>query len=500
MNYSKNEPIKKDHIIFESTGPKGETVTDTSVHLKDRKIVAIVGRPNVGKSSLFNSLVQNDDSIRQTKALVSSIPGTTRDRSYGKALWYGREFIVVDTGGLVGDEKESDFFTEHIRQQATLAIQEADIIIFMVDVVNGITPGDIRIAQTLRSQNKKVILVANKADNEIRRSKIVLNQFERLDLGQIFPVTTAHGEGLGDLIDEIIKDFPPNVEIEKKKTRKDKREDTEKKLEPSKPESVRIAIVGQPNVGKSSILNYILGERRAIVSEIPGTTHDPIDQTILWKGESVTLIDTAGITRQNIIAKKGLERSSTLWSLKTIEQAHVVILLIDPIKGVNNQDIHIASHIMEHHKSVILSVNKWDLLRDKPQASKNYMDHIRARLKFLDYVPVIFTSAKTGYLVESMMDLAVQIFKEREFRFSTNRLNEIVKDAVFKHPPPSRGGKGLKIKFVTQAISYPPTFVFWVNDESLVHFSYERYLENAIREQHKFLGTPLRFVFRSSQN
>ncbi|MCK6630117.1 MAG: ribosome biogenesis GTPase Der [Anaerolineae bacterium] len=454
---------------------------------QQKPIVALVGRPNVGKSTLFNRLVG------QRKAIVEDLAGTTRDRLYGDAEWAGRDFIVVDTGGLDFDAapppaNQSDttgfqagvasrLFLREIREQAEIAIAEAEVIVLLVDGEAGLTSADHDVAALLRRTDKPVILAVNKADNQKRRSEAV--EFYALGLGDPIPVSALHGTGSGDLLDAIVAGLPP-AEME-----------TE-----AEDEAIKIAILGRPNVGKSSLLNKLLGEERVIVSDVPGTTRDAIDMPIQYEGLDVVLIDTAGIRRRGKI-EGGVEKYSFLRSLKAVSRADVCLLLIDAVDMVTAQDAHIAGYILEEAKSVVVIVNKWDLVEKDTNTMNEYTSRVRTELKFLDYVPVLFISAKSGQRVDKVLPLALQVQEERLRRISTGEVNRLLREAVAKNPPKGAQRHRLKFYYATQAGVDPPTFVFFVNDRTLVHFSYERYLENTIREQYGFLGTPLRLVFRS---
>ena len=457
--------------------------------LTSKAIVALVGRPNVGKSMLFNRI------IGQRKAIVEDLAGTTRDRLYGDADWGGRDFILVDTGGIEFESPEpagrntgsdnsgfqagvaSRLFLKEIREQAELAIAEADVIVFLVDVEAGLTSTDEDIADLLRQTEKPVLLVANKADNQRRRNEAI--DFYALGLGEPIPVSAMHGTGSGDLLDAIVEALPPTSEEEEEED-----------------DAIKIAIVGRPNVGKSSLLNKLLGEERVIVSEVPGTTRDAIDTRITYEGLELVLIDTAGIRRRGKI-ESGVEKYSSLRSLKAINRADVCLLLIDAGEMVTAQDAHIAGYILEENKSVIVIVNKWDTIEKDTYTINEFTQNIRQELKFLDYVPLLFISAKTGQRVDKVLSLALQVQEERLRRIPTGELNRVVHNAIAKSPP--KGGQRHRLKFfyATQARTDPPTFVFFVNDSSLVHFSYQRYLENQIREHYSFLGTPLKFFFRN---
>jgi GTP-binding protein len=447
-------------------------------------IVALVGRPNVGKSTLFNRIVG------QRRAIVEDIPGTTRDRLYGEAEWNGKYFTVVDTGGLEILESQklrrpqdqpaplssaSVGFIAEIREQAEVAIAEADVIVMLVNVLDGPTPADDDVAEVLRRSDKPVLVAANKADNEAREQAAY--EFYALGLGEVFAISALHGTGLGELLDEMVDALPLVDETEE-------------------PDALKIALVGRPNVGKSSLLNKLLGEERAIVSAIPGTTRDATDTHLIWEGQPVLLIDTAGIRRRGRI-ERGIEKYSVLRSIKAMNRADVVVLLLDAEDLVTAQDAHVAGYVLEERCSIIVLVNKWDLIEKDTYTMDAYTKQIRADLKFLDYVPVLFISALTGQRVHKLLPLAFQVYEERMVRIPTGELNRLVEDATIRHSPPHKAGKRLKFFYATQASVDPPTFVFFVNDTRLVHFSYQRYLENQIRRRYSYLGTPLKLVFRS---
>lgn len=431
-----------------------------------KPIVALVGRPNVGKSTLFNRL------IGERFAIVEDVPGTTRDRIYGESEWNGVPFTVVDTGGLLVGTEEP--LVRQVRAQAEAAIREADVIVLLVDVKQGLTSADDDVARLLRRTRKPVILAVNKADSQQRR--LAASEFWALGLGEPMPISALHGIGTGDLLDEVVAAFPPQGE-------------------PEEEDAVRIAIVGRPNVGKSSLLNQLLGRERAIVHEVAGTTRDSIDTDLLFQDQRVTLIDTAGIRRRGRI-EGGIEKYSVLRALRSIERADVALLLIDATEGVTSQDQHIAGYILDEYKSVVVLVNKWDLVPKDTYTMPAYTRRVRHELRFLDYVPVLYISAKTGRRVHQVLPAAMDVYATRFQRISTGELNRLVQDTVARHAPPSKAGKRLKFLYATQAGVDPPTFVFFVNDPRLVHFTYARFLENSIRERHPFLGTPLRFRFR----
>ena len=464
-----------------------------------KPIVALVGRPNVGKSTLFNRLVG------RRIAIVEDLPGTTRDRLYASVEWGGVSFLVVDTGGLTavetGHDKaaqrpprarqnggappigqtagvESGLFLEEMRRQAYMAIEEADVVVFLVDAEVGLTPDDQEIANVLRRSHKPVLLVANKADSPRRSAEAV--EFYALGLGEPIAVSALHGLGTGDLLERIVEALAPSgAPVEEEAT----------------PECPQIAIVGRPNVGKSSLLNRLLGEERIIVSEVPGTTRDAIDTLLHFAGQPVVLIDTAGIRRRGKIAP-GVEKHSVLRTMKAINRADVCLLVLDARDRVTAQDQHIAGYILEEAKSAVVVVNKWDAVDKDTYTMQEYTQQIRSALGFMDYVPVLFVSALTGQRVYQVLEVALQVWRERRHRISTGDLNQLVQDAVAHHPPKSRSGRQLRFYYATQAEVDPPTFIFFVNDPELVHFTYKRYLENRIRERHHFTGTPLRLVFR----
>jgi len=439
-----------------------------------KPLVAIVGRPNVGKSTFFNRVVG------QKLAIVEDIPGTTRDRLYGEAEWNGRHFTLIDAGGLEfettkQEETETDEITRQTRGQAHLAIEEADVIIFMVDAKSGITASDREIADILRRTKKPVILAANRADSEERRQNSV--EFYELGIGDPIPVSSYHGTNTGDLLDAITDQLP--------------NEGTEEE-----DNSIRIAIIGRPNVGKSRMLNSILGEERVIVSDVPGTTRDAIDTAIELNDKQITLIDTAGIRRRGHI-EQGIEKYSVMRTLRAINRSTVVLLVVDASEGITAQDAHIAGYALDAFKGIVLVVNKWDKVEKDSDTMQEFTTKIRQELEFLSWVPMIFTSAKFGQRVNKALDMALQVAEERNKRISTATLNKMVREAVAEHNPPTKPGKWLKILYATQADINPPTFVFSVNDSKQVHFSYERYLENKLRLAFGFEGTPINLVFRS---
>lgn len=438
-----------------------------------KPIVAIVGRPNVGKSTLFNRLVG------ERRAIVQDEPGTTRDRVYGTTDWGGIEFTIVDTGGLLDDREISNAslteIARHTQDQATSAIAEADVIVFVVDAKAGLTSGDHEVADILRRADKPTILAANKADSLDRRDAAV--DFYNIGLGDPIPISAYHGGGTGDLLDRVVEALPEAEEEEET-------------------EGPRIAIAGRPNVGKSRLLNALLGQERAIVSDVPGTTRDSLDTVIEWAGQPLTLIDTAGIRRRGRV-EQGIERFSVLRSMRSIDRSDVVLLVIDATEGFTAQDLHIAGYVEEQKKGMVLVVNKWDLVEKDNHTMDEYRAKAKEALDFMPYVPLVFISAKFGQRVQQVLETALLVVGEREKRVSTGSLNKLLKDAVAKHPPASRPGKWLKFFYATQADASPPTFVFFCNDPEHIHFSYRRYLENELRAEYGFVGSPIRMSFRS---
>lgn len=462
-----------------------------------KPLVAIVGRPNVGKSTFFNRM------IGERRAIVEDMPGTTRDRLYGDTDWNGREFTLIDTGGLelgseipvgqVGLNGQPGTIMSQVKAQAELAIEEADVIVFMVDARSGITAADEEVADLLRRTKKPVILAANKADNAARRMDAV--EFYSLGLDEPIVLSSIQGVGTGDLLDRIVEELPP----EEEEGEAGEEEDV-----------VRIAIVGRPNVGKSSLLNAILGSERSIVSEVPGTTRDAIDSEFEFEGRKIVLVDTAGIRRRGRVGP-GVEKYSVLRATRAIERADVVFVVIDASEGLAAQDTHIAGVIQEEAKGVIVVVNKWDLAQEQRRAEREgrfpseaeeiktaeaYRRALAEGLKFIPYAPIVFTSAKTGYHVKSLLESAIHISEMRFLRIPTSKLNEVVREAINRHNPTAFKGKILKIYYVTQTSVNPPTFVFFVNDTEAVHFAYERYLENRLREAFGFKGTAIRLQFK----
>jgi GTPase len=440
-----------------------------------RPIVAIVGRPNVGKSTLFNRLVG------ERRAIVEDIPGTTRDRLYGTTTWGGVDFTIVDTAGLQEPSEIEASSTVEIaqmtREQARSAIDEADVIVFMVDTKAGMTAGDHEVADMLRRTDKPTILVANKVDNINRKDMAV--EFYELGLGDPMAMSSYHGVGTSDLLDRIVENLPH----------------FEEEPEIAGP---KIAIVGRPNVGKSRLVNALIGEERSIVSDVPGTTRDSLDTHMEWNGRPLTLIDTAGIRRRGRI-EQGIEHFSVLRSMRAIDRSDVVLMVVDSTEGFTAQDLHIAGYVEEQKKGIVVVVNKWDLIEKDSSTMDLYRDEAKRQLDFLPYAPLVFISAKFGQRVQNVLEMALLVETERRKRVSTSALNKLLREAVAAHAPASKPGKWLKFYYATQADVSPPTFVFFCNDPQNVHFSYKRYLENQIRDQFGFVGNPVRMTFRGRE-
>ncbi len=430
-------------------------------------LVAIVGRPNVGKSTFFNRLTESRRSI------VHDEPGVTRDRVYGTANWTGRDFSVVDTGGFV--PRSTDRFEEAIREQVQIAIDEADALIFVVDVTTGVTDIDEEMAAVLRKSDKPVFVAANKADNEMRRWEA--STFYQLGLGEVYPISSINGSGTGDLLDAVVAALPPEQVREEEEGR------------------VRIAIIGRPNVGKSSLTNALLGEERSIVTEISGTTRDAIDSLLKYHGQEIVLVDTAGLRKRSKV-EENVEFYSTLRTERAIQECDVAVLLLDATQGLEAQDIRVLKHAEEMKKGLVVAVNKWDLVEKETNTARDYQRSIHERLKTLDYVPVLFISAVTKQRISRVLDTALQIAENRRKRIPTAQLNEVMQEAIQRHRPPSYRGQLVRIKYVTQIREAPPVFAFFCNQPKGVGEAYERYLENQIREAFDFTGVPLTLVFK----
>lgn len=432
-----------------------------------KPVVAIVGRPNVGKSTLFNRLAG------MRKAIVEDIPGITRDRIYDKSEWDGREFIIIDTGGLRIDD--DDVFASHVRKQAEIAIEEADVIILVVDTRAGLSYEDSMVAEILRKSDKPVVLAANKVESFQNQSDYY--EFYSLGLGEPVPISAAHGMNVNDLLDAVVELFPPEEEPEEDSL------------------STRIAVVGRPNVGKSSLVNAILGEERVIVSDVPGTTRDAIDTPFRYGSSAYILVDTAGIRKKSRI-KESTERYSVVRALKAVERSDVALLIIDATEGVTEQDQRIAGFINEEGKAIIIVVNKWDLVTKDDKTMQAFDKAIREELKFLAYAPILYVSALTGKRVPKILELVDFVAEQHHRKISTSDLNKIINEAMLLNPPPGAGKKKLKVYYSTQIKTGPPTFVMFANDPELMHFSYLRYLENNLRQTFGFEGSPIRIFVR----
>lgn len=433
-----------------------------------KPVVAVVGRPNVGKSTLFNALAG------QKIAIVKDTPGVTRDRIYADVSWLDKEFTMIDTGGIEPDSK--DIILSQMREQAQIAIDTADVILFITDVRQGPQDADSKVADMLRRSAKPVVLAVNKADNYEKFLPDVY-EFYNLGIGEPFPISASSRQGLGDLLDEVVSHFPEGTGMEEEDERP------------------RIAIVGKPNVGKSSILNKLAGENRAIVSDIAGTTRDAIDSTVVYDGREYVFIDTAGLRRKSKI-KEELERYSIIRAVTAVERADVVLMVIDAVEGATEQDAKIAGIAHERGKGVIIVVNKWDAIEKNDKTMREYENKIRQILSFMPYAEIMYVSALTGQRLNKLYERIDMVIANQTMRIATGVLNEILMEAVAMQQPPSDKGKRLKLYYMTQVSVKPPTFVIFVNDKQLMHFSYTRYLENKIREAFGFRGTALKFFIR----
>ncbi|MFX3622830.1 MAG: ribosome biogenesis GTPase Der [Ectobacillus sp.] len=432
-----------------------------------KPVVAIVGRPNVGKSTIFNRIVGERISI------VEDIPGVTRDRIYSSADWLTHEFNIIDTGGIdIGDEP----FLTQIRQQAEVAIDEADVIIFLTNGREGVTAADEEVAKILYKSKKPVVLAVNKIDNPEMRENIY--DFYTLGFGEPFPVSGAHGLGLGDLLDEAAKHFPKYDE-------ENYDEDT-----------IKFSLIGRPNVGKSSLVNALLGEERVIVSDVAGTTRDAIDTPYTKDGQEYVIIDTAGMRKRGKVYES-TEKYSVLRALRAIERSDVVLVVLNGEEGIIEQDKKIAGYAHESGRAVVIVVNKWDAVEKDEKTMKEFEEKIRAHFQFLDYAPIVFLSAKTKKRIHTLLPMINTASESHNLRVQTNVLNDVIMDAVAMNPTPTHNGKRLKIYYATQVAVKPPTFVVFVNDPELMHFSYERFLENRIRDAFGFVGTPIKIIARA---
>lgn len=436
-----------------------------------KPIVAIIGKPNVGKSTFFNYLAGSRISI------VQDTPGVTRDRIYAETNWRGRTFTLVDTGGI--EPESEDIILSQMREQANLAIAMADVIIFLTDIKQGVTAADREISLMLKKSGKPIVLVCNKADN-FDKDREEIYEFYNLGIGDPFPISAANALGIGDVLDEIYDKLPP----------KEQGEDED--------DSIKVAVIGKPNVGKSSLINKILGENRAIVSDIAGTTRDAIDTEFENEKGKYVLIDTAGIRRKSKV-KESIEKFSIMRTLLAIERADVCLMMIDALEGITDQDAKIAGEAHEAGKGVIIVVNKWDAFEKVTGTLEKYKKEIYDQLKYLSYAPIIFVSAKTGQRVNKLFDLINHVAEQNAMRISTSVLNQVINEAIAIVQPPTDKGKRLKIFYGTQASTKPPTFVIFVNSKELFHFSYERYLVNQIRKEFGLEGTPVRIIVREKR-
>ena len=433
-----------------------------------KPIVAIVGRPNVGKSTLFNALAGKKISI------VKDTPGVTRDRIHADVDWLDHKFTMIDTGGIEPDS--NDIILSQMREQAQIAIDTADVIIFMTDVKQGLVDSDAKVADMLRRSHKPVILVVNKVDN-FNKMMADVYEFYNLGIGDPVPISASQRSGLGDMLDKVVNYF------------------ADLNLEQEEDDRPRIAIVGKPNVGKSSIINKITGESRVIVSNIAGTTRDAIDTDVKWNGKDYVFIDTAGLRRKSKV-KEEIEKYSIIRTVTAVERADVVIIVIDAVEGVTEQDAKIAGIAHENGKGIIIAVNKWDAIEKNDKTVYEYTNKVRDILSFMPYAEIMFISAKTGQRLPKLFDMIDFVIANHAMRIETGVVNEILTEAVAMKQPPSDKGKRLKLYYITQVSVKPPTFVIFVNDKQLMHFSYTRYIENKIREAFGFKGTPLRFIIR----
>lgn len=433
-----------------------------------KPLVAIVGRPNTGKSTFFNKICGKRISI------VDDLPGVTRDRIYADAEWCGHAFTMVDTGGL--DVKSDDTFQKSIKTQAQIAIDLAEVIVFIVDGMAGLVPADYEVAELLRKTKKPVVLVVNKLDKfEVEKTY----DFYQLGLGEPYPISCAQSKGLGEVLDAIVNSFSFKVEAD------------------ALDEAIKIAVVGRPNAGKSSIVNRILGEDRVLVSNVAGTTRDAIDTDFKYNGKKYTIIDTAGMRRQRSVLKESVEGYSVIRAMEAIKRADVVLIVFDASEEISEQDVRIAGYVHEENKPSIVVMNKWDLVEKDGNTINNYQKMLEDKLSFMSYFKPLYLSALTGKRLEKIMPTVNEVHENSTRRITTGTLNEIIQKAILSQEPPTKKGKKLKIMYATQAETNPPTFVIFVNDATLVHFSYERFLENRLRDAVNFEGTPIKLVFKN---
>jgi len=432
-------------------------------------VIVIVGRPNVGKSTLFNRIIMSRE------AIVHDKPGVTRDRKYAETLWNGRWITLVDTGGYI--PQTSDALEEAIKRQIERAIAEAHCILFLVDVSTGITPQDEEVAEVLRRSDKRVLLVVNKVDDETREHQ--LSEFYGLGFGEPFPISALNGRHIGDLLDKVVEDFPS----------------LSKEEIPEEDSAIKLAVIGKPNVGKSCFINALLGEEKLIVTEIPGTTRDSIDTRFRYHDRDYLLIDTAGLRRKTKI-KDGVEYYSTVRTLRSIERSDVALVFIDALSGLTQQDIRVLREALDKKKGVVLVVNKWDLVEKDTQAAKAFEREIRAKLKTIDFLPILFISAKTGKRIYETIDVARSVYEERNKRIRTHLLNKVLGDIIRRNQPEGSGRRSVKIYYCTQIKSSPPMFAFFSNEPAAIKANYKRFLEKKIRENFGFFGVPITLVFR----
>ncbi|ODG93666.1 MULTISPECIES: ribosome biogenesis GTPase Der [Bacillaceae] len=429
--------------------------------------VAIVGRPNVGKSTIFNRIVGERISI------VEDIPGVTRDRIYSSGEWLNQEFSLIDTGGIdIGDEP----FLEQIRQQAEIAMDEADVIIFLTNGREGVTAADEEVAKILYKTKKPVVLAVNKVDNPEMRSDIY--DFYALGFGEVFPISGSHGLGLGDLLDEVVKHFPDQED------------------ENYDEETIKFSLIGRPNVGKSSLVNALLGQDRVIVSNVAGTTRDAVDTPYSKDGQDYVIIDTAGMRKKGKVYES-TEKYSVLRALRAIERSDVVLVVLDGEEGIIEQDKKIAGYAHQAGRSVVIVVNKWDAVEKDEKTMNEFIENIRAHFQFLDYAPIVFLSAKTKKRTQTLLPMINKACESHSLRVPTNVLNDVIMDAIAMNPTPTHNGQRLRVYYATQVAIKPPTFVVFVNDPELLHFSYERFLENRIRDAFDFEGSPIKIIGRA---
>lgn len=437
-----------------------------------KPIIAIVGRPNVGKSTLFNALAGENISI------IKDTPGVTRDRIYADVEWLNVNFTLIDTGGI--EPESNDVILSQMRDQAQIAIDTADVIIFMTDLKQGLVDADSKVADMLRRSHKPIVLAVNKVDS-VARDMAEVYEFYNLGIGDPMPISAANRTGIGDLLDEVLR----HLELDH--------------LEQEEDERPRIAIVGKPNVGKSSLINKLLGEQRLIVSDIAGTTRDAVDAALEWKGKEYVFIDTAGLRRKNKI-KEDLERYSIIRTVTAVERADVVVILIDATEGVTEQDAKIAGIAHDRGKGIIVAVNKWDAIQKDDKTIYKFTNKVREVLSFMPYAEILFISAETGQRLPKLFECIDMVLANQSMRIGTGVLNEIMSEAVALQQPPSDKGKRLKLYYITQVAVKPPTFVIFVNDKELMHFSYTRYIENKIRDTFGFKGTSLKFIIRERKD